>query len=84
MTLDEAIEHANDTVQKTDVCDGCRADHLQLREWLKSVKDARTLLNECYGWFGAMCGDSKPAGEIGTLMEKIEVWSRGLDLIEKF
>ena len=83
MTLKEAIEHANETVRNTDVCDGCRADHLQLREWLKAVDEARGLLNECYGWFGAICGDSKPAGEIGKLMEQIEVWNKSLDAINK-
>ena len=83
MTLNEAIEHANETFKKKDVCDGCRADHLQLREWLKSVRDARALLNECYGWFGALCGDSRPSGEIGKLMDQIEVWNRSLDTIDK-
>lgn len=83
MTIDEAIAHANETVQKKDVCDECRADHLQLREWLKSAKDAKSLLNECYGWFGALCGDSKPSGEIGKLMDQIEFWNKAFDIIGK-
>lgn len=83
MTLDDAIEHANDVVQKTDICDSCRIDHLQLREWLRALKSSKPILNECYGWFGALCGDSKPSGEIGKLMEQIEVWNRCLDAIEK-
>lgn len=83
MTLDEAIEHANETVHKKDICDGCRAEHLQLREWLKAAKDAKPLLNECYGWFGALCGDSKPSGEIGKLMDRIEMWNRCMEIIEK-
>ncbi len=88
MTLDEAIEHANETVQKKDVCGECRADHLQLREWLKAAKDAKSLLNECYEWFGALCGEhhpvySKPSGEIGKLMDQIEVWNRAFDTIDK-
>lgn len=83
MTIDEAIDHASETVRKTDICDECRADHLQLREWLKAAKDAKPLLNECYGWFGALCGDSRPSGEIGKLMERIEVWNRAFDIINK-
>lgn len=39
MTLDEAISHAEDVA--ATCCDNCRADHLQLAEWLKELKERR-------------------------------------------
>ena len=37
MTLDEAIKYCEDI----DACDSCKAEHLQLAEWLKELKRYR-------------------------------------------
>lgn len=42
MTLDEAIQHAQDVADnRTDMCDECRAEHLQLASWLRELKELR-------------------------------------------
>ena len=38
MTLDEAIEHAT---EKSQGCGQCAAEHKQLAEWLKELKELR-------------------------------------------
>lgn len=78
MTLDEAIEHALDKSKNPDSCDECREDHKQLAKWLQALKRAEELLNESYGWFGALTGDGKPLGLIGKLMGDIEEWKKSL------
>lgn len=37
MSLEEAIEHC----ENIDACDSCKAEHLQLAEWLKELKRYR-------------------------------------------
>ena len=44
MSLDEAIEHLNDTLNSTDrmwSCDSCRREHEQLRNWLIELRDIK-------------------------------------------
>lgn len=42
MTLDEAIQHAQETADaRTDLCAECRAEHQQLADWLRELKDLR-------------------------------------------
>ena len=44
MTLDEAIEHLNDTLNSTDrmwSCESCRKEHEQLRNWLIELRDIK-------------------------------------------
>ena len=45
MTLDEAIRHCEEVA---DGCSGteCKADHRQLAEWLKELKERRSSKNE--------------------------------------
>ena len=44
MTLDEAIEHLNETLNSTDrmwSCDSCRHEHEQLRNWLIELREIK-------------------------------------------
>lgn len=44
MTLDEAIEHLNDTLNSTDrmwSCDSCKREHEQLRNWLIELREIK-------------------------------------------
>lgn len=42
MTLDEAIEHLEDSLKNKEFsCESCREDHEQLLEWLKELKTHR-------------------------------------------
>ena len=44
MTLDEAIEHLNDTLNSTDKmwsCDSCKREHEQLRNWLIELREMK-------------------------------------------
>lgn len=40
MTLDEAIEHCDEVVQKED-CSKCAKEHEQLKEWLEELKELK-------------------------------------------
>lgn len=40
LTLDEAIEHAND-VADTEECEHCASEHKQLADWLSELKDIK-------------------------------------------
>ena len=44
MSLDEAIEHLNDTLNSTDrmwSCDSCKHEHEQLRNWLIELREMK-------------------------------------------
>ena len=44
MSLDEAIEHLNETLNSTDrmwSCDSCRREHEQLRNWLIELREMK-------------------------------------------
>ena len=44
MSLDEAIEHLNDTLNSTDrmwSCDSCKREHEQLRNWLIELREIK-------------------------------------------
>ena len=44
MTVDEAIEHLNDTLNSTDKmwsCDSCKREHEQLRNWLIELREIK-------------------------------------------
>ena len=44
MSLDEAIEHLNETLSSTDrmwSCDSCRREHEQLRNWLIELREIK-------------------------------------------
>ena len=41
MTLEEAIEHADERAGDETCCDECRHDHAQLAEWLRELKELR-------------------------------------------
>ena len=44
MSLDEAIEHLNDTLNSTDKmwsCDSCKREHEQLRNWLIELREIK-------------------------------------------
>jgi len=44
MTLEEAIMHAEEvacSLETKDKCDKCAAEHRQLAEWLKELKELR-------------------------------------------
>lgn len=44
MTLDEAIEHLEDTIKNKEFsCDACKDEHIQLLEWLKELKELKEL-----------------------------------------
>ena len=44
MTLDEAIQHAQDVANKG--CDQCARDHQQLADWLRELKEFKEQLKE--------------------------------------
>lgn len=41
MTLNEAIEHAQETSQREDLCFECRMEHEQLAKWLIELRIRR-------------------------------------------
>ena len=45
MTLEEAIEHAEDTAKSAIGCE-CREEHRQLAEWLKELKAVKDLIKQ--------------------------------------
>ena len=45
MTLEEAIEHAEDTAKSAIGCE-CRDEHRQLAEWLKELKAVKDLIKQ--------------------------------------
>ena len=47
MTLEEAIEHAEDTAKSAIGCE-CRDEHRQLAEWLKILKKAKFEYDEAW------------------------------------
>ena len=47
MTLEEAIEHAEDTAMSAIGCE-CREEHRQLAEWLKILKKAKFEYDEAW------------------------------------
>ena len=73
MTLDEAIRHCEEVAEQkehdsvelidmldeldVDACKECAADHRQLAEWLKELKEAKRLLNEAVLAFRIMGED---------------------------
>ena len=49
MSLEEAIEHAEEVacnLEEKDKCDLCAAQHRQLAEWLKELKELKALKEE--------------------------------------
>ena len=49
MTLDEAIQHSEETAErlgKQGKCKACAAEHRQLAEWLKELRGLREVSNE--------------------------------------
>lgn len=42
MTLDEAIKHCTEVSNRTDTCADCRAEHMQLANWLRELKEKRS------------------------------------------
>lgn len=49
MTLDEAIEHLEETLNSQDhqwSCAECRSEHEQLLEWLKELRELRFTLSK--------------------------------------
>ena len=47
MTLEQAIEHAEDTAKSASGCE-CRDEHRQLAEWLTILKKAKFEYDEAY------------------------------------
>jgi len=45
MTLEEAIEHAEDTAKSAIGCE-CRDEHRQLAEWLKELKAVKDIIKQ--------------------------------------
>lgn len=41
ISLDEAIRHIEEDVLPRMVCSACKAEHIQLLEWLKELRDFR-------------------------------------------
>lgn len=41
MSLDEAIEHIDEIINKGDMCEECKLEHLQLKNWLIELKQYR-------------------------------------------
>jgi hypothetical protein len=55
MTIDEAIEHCEKVANgmtEQGKCAECAAEHRQLAEWLKELKNARETLHAMYGRLG--------------------------------
>ena len=59
MTIDEAIRHCEEVAEKMNDCE-CAADHRQLAEWLRELKEAKRLLKaavEGYSFIGHITKD---------------------------
>lgn len=53
MTLEEAIRHCEEVAEryaKTEDCAECAAEHRQLAEWLKELKEYRRKGFKSYGY----------------------------------
>lgn len=62
MTLDEAIEHLDGTLSdesKKWSCKECKAEHIQLRNWLEELKQRRIVHYECKDALITACMDFK-------------------------
>lgn len=46
MTLDEAIAHAKEVFENQSVCEDCREEHKQLKEWLEQLRDYKNIFEE--------------------------------------
>ncbi len=45
MTLEEAINHCYEVLDRVDMCDECKEEHKQLAKWLEELKENREKLN---------------------------------------
>ena len=64
MTLEQAIEHAEDTAKSAIGCE-CREEHRQLAEWLKELQERRKqpeiiYCKDCENWDTTWQNDSAP------------------------
>lgn len=55
MTLEEAIEHAEERASEGMCGDGCRHDHAQLAEWLRELRDMRRLWGNLMVAYNGVC-----------------------------
>ena len=87
MTLDEAIEHLDDSLQDKNhkwSCKGCRREHEQLRDWLEELKLRRIAHYECKDALVTACMDFKD--RIKSALDQFnyenEVVIRGKEMID--
>ena len=74
MTLEEAIEHAEDTAKSAIGCE-CREEHHQLAEWLKELAERRKADNEIP--FG-----NAPFSELDSIINAYEVHGNHKKVVE--
>ena len=43
MTLDEAIEHAEEVASRIDTCEACKNHHVQIATWLRELRRRRKI-----------------------------------------
>lgn len=46
MTLEEAILHCEEKMKDNSICNKCREEHRQLRDWLEELREYRKIKGE--------------------------------------
>ena len=91
MTLDEAIKHCEDVARLNEMyCDAedsvsdrirCAADHRQLCEWLKELKEAKGIIRVCNRVLGYLLEceieSTSTRYEVETLLKSITEYLSG-------
>ena len=79
MTLEEAIIHAEEVVDRCEVTDGdraCAEEHRQLAEWLRELKERRKSDNEI------PFGNNTPFSELDSIINAYEIHGNHKKVVE--
>lgn len=75
MTLNDAIQHLEENIKtKTDWCDDCKQEHIQLLDWLIELREQRksqTALKKDFAYY-LMCNEE--AGVVHIPKFEVEKW----------
>lgn len=80
LTIDEAIAHAKEVADKRiDLCEECRAEHLQLAEWLEELKRYKELELTPEQMIKIDKEYAEQAKELSELKKRLEVLRRKIE-----
>lgn len=46
MTLEEAIFHCEEIIKNDSICDKCKEEHKQLKNWLEELREKRIQIKD--------------------------------------